>query len=101
MRFAPLDGPAARARLEAFPDVRGIDSLILIDGDRALVRSAAVLGVLRYLGGPWRLLLVARLIPREIRDSLYDVVAFWRKRVFGGYEACPVPPEGERGRFLG
>lgn len=52
------------------------------------------------LGGAWTLLLAGRIVPREIRDSLYDVVAFWRRRLFGRYETCPLPPEGERERFL-
>lgn len=86
--------------LERWPELRTIDSLVLVQDGRALTRSGAVLGVLRYLGGPWRVLLVGRLVPREIRDSLYDVVAFWRKRLLGRYESCPLPPPEARDRFL-
>jgi predicted DCC family thiol-disulfide oxidoreductase YuxK len=101
MRFAPLSGPTAASALAGRPELKAVDSLVLLYGDRARVRSEAVLGVLRYLGGPWRVLLVGRLVPREIRDSLYDIIAHWRKRVFGAYDSCPLPPPEARERFLG
>lgn len=99
MRFAPLGGPTALRALSSHPELAGVDSIVLIEGDRARVRSAAVLQILRYLGWPWRVLLIGYLVPREIRDSLYDVVAHWRKRLFGQYDQCPVPPPAHAGRF--
>lgn len=100
MQFAPLAGATATRMLARFPALAAIDSLVLVTSDRALVRSSAVLAVLRYLGGPWRVLTVFRIVPREIRDSAYDVVAFWRNRLFGRYTSCPVPPARHRHRFL-
>jgi len=99
MEFAPLGGPTADRFLISHPDLTKVDSIVLIEGARASVRSTAVLRVIRYLGGFWRVFLVGYLVPREIRDSLYDVVAHWRKRVFGGYDTCPVPAPEHRARF--
>ena len=100
LRFAPLAGPTAQARLIGHPELAGIDSVVLIEGPAATARSTAVLRVVRYLGGFWLVGLIGYLIPREIRDSLYDLVAYWRYRVFGRYPACPVPPLATRTRFL-
>lgn len=100
LRFAPLSGATGQALIGRHPNLAEIDSLILIEGPRATVRSTAVLRIVRYLGWPWRIVLVGYLIPREIRDSLYDVVAYWRSRALGRYEACPVPPAAARARFL-
>jgi predicted DCC family thiol-disulfide oxidoreductase YuxK len=100
MKFAPLDSPIARSLLSQHPNLGSVDSIVLVVGDRARVRSTAVLEVFRYLGGAWKLFLVGYLIPREIRDSLYDVVAYWRYRMFGRYAACPLPSPEVRGRFL-
>jgi predicted DCC family thiol-disulfide oxidoreductase YuxK len=100
LKFAALDGTTGRRLLGRHPDLAGIDSLVLIEGDRASVRSTAVLRIIRYLGGAWRILLVGYLIPREIRDSLYDVIARWRYRMFGRYDRCPLPPADGRTRFL-
>jgi len=100
LRFAPLGGPTSESAISQHPEVAGTDSLILVEGQRASVRSTAVLRVFRYLGGAWRAFLIGYLVPREIRDSLYDVIAYWRYRVFGRYESCPLPPPEARSRFL-
>lgn len=98
--FAPLGGPTAEKHLRNRPDLAGVDSIVLVEGDRVDVRSTAILQLFKYLGGIWRVFLVGYLIPREIRDSLYDVVARWRYRMFGRYEVCPIPPAESRSRFL-
>jgi len=100
MRFAALQGETAARHLARRPELEAVDSIVLIEGETARVRSDAVLAVIRYLGWPWKLLLVGRLIPRAVRDWCYDAVAARRKRVFGAYDACPVPPPDVRSRFL-
>lgn len=105
LRFASLKssiGAAVRAR---HPELARIDSLVLVESyehpdERVVIKSTAVLRVWRMLGWPWKVLLVGYLVPREIRDSLYDVVAWWRLRLFGRYASCPVPPPEVRDRFL-
>ncbi len=65
-----------------------------------LQRSAAAIRILMDLGG-WRrgygLLL---LVPSFIRDGIYTWVARNRYAWFGKRDACRVPTEAERGRFL-
>ncbi|MGD8728874.1 MAG: DCC1-like thiol-disulfide oxidoreductase family protein, partial [Gemmatimonadota bacterium] len=100
-RFAPLHGDFATGIVARHPGLEGIDSLVLVkEGGSVAVRSDAVLGSMRLLGGAWRLLLVFALIPRPIRDWAYDLFAGWRYRLFGRYESCPVPPPDVRNRFL-
>jgi predicted DCC family thiol-disulfide oxidoreductase YuxK len=104
-RFAPLDGAFARGVLAGHPELSGIDSVVLVEGaggreERCYVRSDAFLAILRHLGGAWRLLGVFAVIPRPIRDWVYDAFARWRYRIFGRFEACPVPPAEVRARFL-
>ncbi len=100
LRFAALASATGDRIRTAHPELTGVDSLVFVEGERAAVRSTAVLRIFRYLGGPWRLFLIGWIVPREIRDSLYDVVAFWRYRLFGRHAACLVPPADARGRFL-
>ncbi len=105
LRFAPLGGAFARAVAERHPEVRGADSVVWWEPgapgshERVLVRSAAALRVARYLGGAWRILLVLWLVPRPLRDGVYDLIARHRHRLAGG-AACVVPGPGERARFL-
>lgn len=106
LRFASLDGSFARSILARHPALRGLDTVVWYESaeggrpERVLTRSAAALQVLRYLGGTWKLGLLAGALPRPWRDSLYRLVARSRRRLFGPAAACPLPPPAERHRFL-
>ena len=58
------------------------------------------LWILRELGGAWRAAAMLRVLPRWLRDPGYDLVARTRYRLFGRYDACPLPDPRHRGRFL-
>jgi predicted DCC family thiol-disulfide oxidoreductase YuxK len=40
------------------------------------------------------------ILPRFLRDLLYDVVARWRYRIWGKSDTCVVPDAGQRSRFI-
>jgi predicted DCC family thiol-disulfide oxidoreductase YuxK len=63
-------------------------------------KSDAILALLDELGGVWRLLAWARVLPRGLRDRAYGVVIRNRYRWFGRYPQCRVPPATVRDRFL-
>ncbi len=105
LRFAALDSDFARAIIDRHPAIQDVDSVVFVDepgqpAERVAVRSAAALRVLDYLGGPWKLFKVARVMPAPLRDWLYDRFADIRYRVFGKYESCPLPSPEVRARFL-
>jgi predicted DCC family thiol-disulfide oxidoreductase YuxK len=67
-----------------------------------LLRSDAVLAVLRYVGGPWRhLALVLGWCPRPLRDLAYRFIARIRRSIPGITQPCPLPSPGQRSRMLG
>ena len=101
-RFAPLDSDAFRGAVPEAVRASLPDSFVVETSDgRLLTRSTAVLHLLDRLGGPWRVLgRASRILPRALRDALYDFVARVRYRVFGREpEACPVIPKELRSRF--
>lgn len=105
LRFAALESVFAKAIIERHPDIRDVDSVVFVDhpgqpSERVAVRSAAVLRVVDYLGGPWRVFGAARIIPAPLRDRLYDRFAAIRYRVFGKYDSCPLPTPEVRARFV-
>jgi predicted DCC family thiol-disulfide oxidoreductase YuxK len=105
-RFAPLASDFARGVLSIHPELEGIDSIVLVEpreeglGRGVWVRSDAFIQTARYLGGAWRLLTLFALVPRPLRDWAYDAFAGRRYRIFGRFEACPIPPPEVRSRFL-
>jgi predicted DCC family thiol-disulfide oxidoreductase YuxK len=105
-RFASLQGALAREILTRHGrDPRDLDTLYVVldpgrPGERLLRKSDAALWILRELGGAWRMTAALRLVPRSLRDRGYDVVARTRYRLFGRYDACPLPDPRHRSRFL-
>ncbi len=106
-RFAPLGGETCAA----MPEVARHDdgSTIVVwtgatgagDAGRCLVRSDAVVFVLRRLGGVSGVIgAVLGLCPRVIRDGVYRLVAAHRLRFFGTASACGLPSEGEASVLL-
>ena len=102
MRFAALESSIG-TELRALARVpASVDSLVwaeLRDGRvHAELRSSAALRVIGYVGGPWRLLTVFRLVPRFLRDAGYRAFASVRYRIRA--QSCIVPTAQERARFL-
>lgn len=86
MIFATNQGEVARIAGE--PPGGDMGTIVVWNGSRRLVRSAAVLVLLRALGGGWQFLAwLACLCPSALRDFLYDQVARRRHR-FAGLAAC-------------
>lgn len=106
MRFAPLQGEFAGDVLRRHPALEGVDSLVWVDASeqpnlaRPLVRSDAILAIADYLRWPWRAAGVFRIVPRFLRDWAYDRFARHRYRLFGRYDACPLPSAETRARFI-
>ena len=101
--YSPLDSPAARALLTEAQRAALPDSLALVGTDGGLsVRSTAVIRCLDRVGGGWRLVGgLMWLVPRVVRDMVYDLVAANRQRLFAApQEACPLVPASLRPRFV-
>lgn len=101
LRFASAQSPTGKSLLERGNiDAIGADSVAVYDEGRFYLRSAAILHIARRLRGIWRLGYAFVIIPRPVRDMIYDFVARNRYRWFGRRETCRVPMETDRDRFL-
>jgi len=78
----------------------GVGSIIVVDGGQVLLRSTAVLRMLRLLGFPFSPVAMFGVIPVRIRDAAYDFIARNRTRWFGRTQACRLPTAAQRHRFL-
>lgn len=100
-RFASIQGEAGgRMLADAGLRVEGLQTLLLVDGDRSWQHTDAILRVLHGLGWPWRLAWAAWLIPRPLRDGLYRWLARNRYRWFGRSAQCMVPDPQVAARFM-
>ncbi len=100
-RFASLQSPIAEKLMGL--DLQQYDrlgSVVLVLGDKVYRKSAAALQIARRLDGLWPLLAVLLIIPRPLRDAIYDFFGSRRYRMFGKRDVC-WRPDGDLGeRFL-
>jgi predicted DCC family thiol-disulfide oxidoreductase YuxK len=100
-KFASLQSSFGQHQLEKFQiDKNLLHSIILVRDHRFFQRSDAALEITRQLSGIWPVLYVFRIIPRFLRDGLYDLIARNRYRLFGKKDACWIPTPELKDRFL-
>lgn len=100
-RFAPLQSAFGEqfVQANAYPATKP-ESLVLVDGDDVYFKSTAALKIARNLNGLWPLFYVFILVPKPVRDFVYDLVARHRYRIFGKKDQCMVPDEDVKHRFI-
>jgi len=101
-RFAAMQSEAGGKLLAQFglPEA-GVEYIVLVEGGRCYTKSDAVIRIAARLTPLWRCwALIARFVPRFLRDFKYDMIARWRYRIFGRRAACMVPPPDAADRFL-
>lgn len=100
-RFAPLQSAVAEELLAGHDiDPTDLDSVVLVEGESVYTKSDAVLRAASHLGGIYRLLPPFGILPRKLRNGVYDFVADRRYGWFGKKEQCMMPTPDIRSRFL-
>jgi len=100
LRFAPLQGETAAQRLGTLAAEQAPETVVFEDHAGLHFRSTAILRAAAALGGPWRSARLLEVVPRPLRDLVYDWVARHRFRWFGRRESCRLPTPAERDAFL-
>lgn len=91
-RFASLQSSFGRQVLSKFSlPSTDFNSFILLKDNKIYTRSDAALKVAGKLNGFYRLLYAFIIIPKFIRDGVYNIIAKNRYKWFGKTEACWLP----------
>jgi predicted DCC family thiol-disulfide oxidoreductase YuxK len=96
-RFASLQSAVAEKLLGGRDQ---LDSVVLVEGGKVYRKSTAALRIARRLDGAWPLLAALLVVPRPLRDAVYDWIGRRRYRMFGKREACWIPHASVAERFL-
>lgn len=101
-RFATAQSPFGEALFQKYglPTDSYETNLALIDG-AAFTRLDSFVAVMAELGWPWRAAKLLLLLPRPLRDWLYDRIAKNRYALFGRRDSCEVPSAEMRERLIG
>jgi len=73
---------------------------MLIEDGVARFKSEACIRMAEGLGAPWSIAASLRVLPRSVRDRIYETVASNRMRFMGRRRACYVPEGRYRERFI-
>ena len=76
------------------------ESYLLIADGRSYTKVDGWVRVAKEMGGIWRIAELMRLIPRPIRDWLYDKLAANRYRLFGQTGYCELLTPEQRARMI-
>lgn len=94
--YTPLQGKFIKT-LDIKP---GIDSIIFYEDGTLYYKSTAILKTFQALGGVWKITAIFYLIPKVIRDFLYDLIAKYRYKIFGKSGSCRMPKSEEVNLFI-
>lgn len=91
LKLAPLQNHKTKNQMNTV--------VLSIDGQEYF-KSEAAIKAIASLGGLWSMTLLLLVIPKFLRDSIYDWIAKNRYRLFGKRDTCRLPTSEEKDRFL-
>ena len=106
LQFASLQSDLASNVLNRHGmDPKGLDTVYAVlnygePNETLLAKGDAFLFFAGVIGGVWSVARVVKVVPRPVRNWLYDFVARHRYQVFGKSESCMLPDPKQRHKFL-
>ncbi len=101
-RYAALQSEIGKKLIaERNIDITKIDSILLIDPKLAYYhKSTAAIHIAKQLSGFYPLLSVFLILPKFLRDWIYDIIAKNRYKWFGKKESCMIPTPELKALFI-
>lgn len=100
-KFCALQSAQASEILAPFATDHGnLSTVVLLHNGILYTRSTAAIRILKELDGFWRLLYVFSVVPRILRDFVYNIFARHRYRLFGKRNSCMAPTIELREKFI-
>jgi predicted DCC family thiol-disulfide oxidoreductase YuxK len=101
-QFASIQSEAGKELLQWYRFPKDYNqAVILIDNGKIYLGSTAALKIGQTLKFPWSFLSYAGfIVPKFIRDWVYNQIAVNRYQWFGKRDICMIPTENLKARFL-
>lgn len=106
LQFASLQSDLAAKVLNRHGmNPKGLDTVYAVlnygePNETLLAKGDAFLFFAGVIDGVWGVASVVKVVPRPVRNWLYDFVARHRYQVFGKSESCMLPDPKQRHKFL-
>jgi predicted DCC family thiol-disulfide oxidoreductase YuxK len=99
--FAPMQTEAGQKLLHQYHlPANDMESFIFIENGTAYKQSTAALKVCRHMSYLWPLCYGFIIVPKLIRDGIYNWIARNRYKWFGVRQECMIPTPELKARFL-
>lgn len=99
LKYASLQSQFAQHHITDIK-IRQTDSIVFFKNQQFYTKSTAVIYILQSLGYPYKLSVVLLIVPKFIRNWVYDTVARNRYKWFGKRAACLLPEASLKDKFL-
>ncbi len=100
-RYTPLQSNEGKKLLDKYSLISNeLNTVILIEENTVYTKSTAFIEITKSLSGAWKIARILKIIPKNIRDFLYDIIAGKRYKWFGKRNECIIPNENYKDLFL-
>ena len=100
-KLASVQSKQGQAILKYFDmPTETFDTMLLVENNKSHEKSTAFFKIVKRLPYVFRIPMIFVVIPRPVRDWMYDRVALNRYKLFGKYEQCLLPSPDHDNRFL-
>jgi predicted DCC family thiol-disulfide oxidoreductase YuxK len=76
------------------------ETMLYVEGNQSFQKSEAFFQIMIQMGYPWKIVCIFKVIPKPLRDWMYDRIALNRYSLFGKYDYCTLPSPDHKTRFL-
>ncbi|UZR93334.1 thiol-disulfide oxidoreductase DCC family protein [Chondrinema litorale] len=99
-KFTSLQSETGQKLLETHNLNLELESIILIENEKTYQKSDAALQISKKLNFPVPMLYIAIIIPRFLRDHIYNYIAKNRYKWFGKSDSCRMPTPELKAKFI-
>lgn len=99
IKVASLQGETANDILEK-KQLKDLSTVIYYKDKKTYTQSDAIFEIVKELSWPYKTLIIFKIIPKSIRNFVYDKISRSRYKFFGKRSTCRLPTESEKSRML-
>lgn len=77
------------------------DTFIIVKNGEMFTKLDGVFALMSGIGWPWKILSIGKILPKQLKDWMYDRVAKNRYALFGKRDTCMMPSPEVKARFIG
>lgn len=77
------------------------DTFIIVKDGQLYTKLDGVFALLSGIGWPWKIFAIGKILPKPLKDWMYDRVAKNRYALFGKRDVCMMPTPEVKTRFIG